>query len=64
MDESKRFTFYLNGSVYTAYVRYYDDGDYDVELDGDEEFSSEVYDYAWEVAEAEGLMGSPDDDAA
>lgn len=60
MNESKRFTFYLNDSIYTAYVRYHADGDCDVELDGDGDFSADVYDYAWETAEALGLMEQDD----
>lgn len=61
--ESKPFTFQYNDSTFTAYVRYYEGGDCDVELDGDGEFSPEVYEIAWAVAEAEGLMEPPDNAA-
>lgn len=56
MSESKRFTFYLDGNVYTAYVRYHEDGDCDVEIDGDGDFSPEAYEYAWDIADSQGLM--------
>ena len=53
IDESKPFEFSHNGEKYTAYVRYYDDGDCDVELDYD---NAEAHDRAWEIADNMGLF--------
>ena len=48
IDESEPFEFSHNGEKYTAYVRYYDDGDCDVLLDYD---NPEAHDRAWEIAD-------------
>lgn len=53
IDESKEFEFSHNGEKYTAYVRYYDDGDCDVEMDSD---NPEAHDRAWEIADSMGLF--------
>lgn len=58
MTESKPFTFAYDGHTFTAYVRYHEDGDWDVELV--EDFNcAEAYDIAWQVAESLGLMPEP-----
>lgn len=53
--ESKPFTFEYNDSTFTAYVRYYESGDCDVELEDDKD-SPEAYEIAWFVAESLGLI--------
>lgn len=50
IDESGPFVVQCNGKKYTAIVRYYTNGDYDIELN-DDDAPSEVYDLAWEKAE-------------
>lgn len=61
IDESKRFRFKLNGETYTAYVRYYEGGDCDVELEGSSE-NPEAYEVAWAVAENKNLLSQPEVD--
>ena len=53
IDESEPFDFSHNGEKYNAYVRYYADGDYDVELDY---YNDEAHDKAWEIADRMGLF--------
>ena len=53
IDESEPFEFSHNGEKYTAYVRYYDDGDCDVELDY---YDDGAHDKAWEIADRMGLF--------
>lgn len=55
MSESKPFTFAYAGQIFTAYVRYHEDGDHDVELENDHD-CPEAYDLAWELAESKGLL--------
>lgn len=55
IDESKPFEFSHNGEKYTAYVRYYDDEDCDVELLLDYD-NPEAHDRAWEIADSMGLF--------
>lgn len=55
IDESKQFTFHCNGIPYKACVRYYNSGDCDVEIEGDD-VNSVVYDAAWVCAERLGLI--------
>lgn len=68
MTTSKEFTFIHNNETYTAYVRYYDDGEHDVEVVGDDA-PAVVYDVAWQVAESlellieDGYYGDGHDDS-
>ena len=48
--ESKPFDFIYQGRPLTAFVRYYDDGEMDIET------QDEAQDKAWEVAESLGLL--------
>ena len=48
--ESKPFNFTHQGRTFTAYVRYFSDGDMDIETE------NEAQDKAWEVAESLGLL--------
>lgn len=52
-DESEPFKFSHEGEEYTAYVRYYEDGDCDVELDYD---NPQAHDKAWKIADLLGLF--------
>lgn len=54
IDESEPFAFDLSGKQYKAYVRYYSNGDMDVELEDDE--LSLAYDKAWEIAKSKNLL--------
>lgn len=55
--ESVKVKFNYSGTTYTAYVRYYEDGSHDVEIEGDDA-PDIVYDAAWEEAEKLGLIDS------
>lgn len=60
IDESGQFVVDCNGKKYTAIVRYYSNGDCDIELN-DDGASSEVYDAAWDKAEKLGLIAEHGD---
>lgn len=60
IDESGPFVVECNGKKYTAIVRYYTNGDHDIEL-GDDDAPSEVYDVAWDKAEKLGLISEHGD---
>ena len=55
MTESKTFQFFHDGLSHTAYVRYYENGDRDIEILSDSP-SDKAYDKAWDVAEELGIM--------
>lgn len=55
VKESPLFNIRIERKVYLAKVRYYSNGDCDIELD-DDEATSDVYDAAWEKAEKLGLI--------
>ena len=55
INESKPFEFVYEGTSHTAYVRYYNSGDTDVEITTDLT-SDKAYDKAWDVAESLGLL--------
>lgn len=67
VDESPQFLVECNGIEYAAIVRYYSNGDCDIELinninlDGDCNPTSNVYDAAWEKAEELGLIETDSD---
>jgi hypothetical protein len=55
VKESKQFQFEHEGRVHNAYVRYYGDGEMDVEIT-DNNPSDKAYDHAWNVAESLGII--------
>lgn len=62
IDESPIFTLKVNGVEYLATVRYYSNGDCDVEVgDGEAELNELVYDEAWREAERLGLIAEHGD---
>ena len=54
VEESKPFQFDCDGILHDAYVRYYDNGDMDMEISM-ENPSEKSYEKAWSVAESLGL---------
>jgi hypothetical protein len=54
IDESKPFEFVCEGTSHTAYVRYYNNGDMDMEITTDNPIAK-AYDQAWVKAEELGL---------
>jgi hypothetical protein len=56
IDESKPFEFVCEGVSHNAYVRYYDNGDVDMEITSDDNPSEKAYEQAWVVAESLGLL--------
>jgi len=55
-DESKRFKFVHDGISHTAYVRYYEDGSTDVEIESPDDPTDKAQDKAEEVADSLGLL--------
>jgi len=60
VDESPIFNVKVNGIVYIATVRYYSNGDCDIEFEEDDA-PSEAYDAAWDKAEKLGLIAEHGD---
>lgn len=60
IDESPIFYVQVNGAEYLATVRYYSNGDCDIELQ-EEDAPSAVYDAAWQKAEQLGLIAEHGD---
>lgn len=56
IEESKRFDFLHQGHPHTAYVRHYEDGSMDVEIESPDDPTEKAYDWAWDVAESLGLL--------
>ena len=54
IDESKPFEFVCGETPHTAYVRYYNNGDMDMEISSDNP-SEKAYEQAWVRAEELGL---------
>ena len=50
-----KFNFELDNVTYYAYIRYYEDGTFDVEIDA-EDPPEEAYERAWEIADSEGYF--------
>jgi len=51
IDQSEPFEFNLDGVSYNAYVRYYDNGDMDMEISTDNP-TEKAYEQAWVVADS------------
>lgn len=56
IDESSPFEFTHDGVQHNAYVRHYDDGDVDIEIESPNDPTAKAYDEAWDVAESLGIL--------
>ena len=60
IDEGPQQSFRYNGTVYIGYIRYYSNGDCDVEVynpdDIAEQVDGDVYEYAFNLFENQGLI--------
>lgn len=54
-NQTIKVKFNCSGTTYTAYVRYYEDGSHDIEIEGDDA-PAEVYDFAWDYLDKEGYL--------
>jgi len=54
--ESEPVSLKVDGKTYKVYIRQYDDGDYDIEVEGFEDAPAKVYDVALDFFESNGFF--------